>query len=429
MINFIVGVVTGLVQEFQFGMNWSGYSRFVGDVFGAPLAMEALMAFFLESVFLGLWIFGWARLKPALHCAVLWIVVVGTWMSGYFILAANSWMQHPVGFEIGEDGRARLTDIWAVLTNSTQLVTFPHTIAGAIMTGGGLMFGISAWQLARAKRVVDASIYRSCFKVGGVTVLIGAVLATITGDMQAKIMTEQQPMKMAAAEALFNTSTPASFSIFTVGTPDGASELFSLRVPRLLSFLATGSFNGTVEGINDIQAQYEQLFGPGDYRPVVWVTYWGFRYMIGFGMATAAVALLALWLLRRNSSLLQKRWVGWVLIASIFGPFLGNSFGWIFTEMGRQPWVVFGQMFTRDGVSTAPGAGQMLTSFITLTVLYGILAVVDVGLMVRYSKAGPPSEEEVQDSVQPPKPPDPGRRRTRTRIDHSSSRTRRAARR
>ena len=408
LINFIVGVVTGLVQEFQFGMNWSGYSRFVGDVFGAPLAMEALMAFFLESVFLGVWIFGWGRIKPALHCAVLWIVVVGTWMSAYFILAANSWMQHPVGYELGEDGRARLTDIWAVLTNSTQLVTFPHTMSGALMTGGGLMFGISAWKLARTHKVTDISIYRSCFKIGGIAVLIGAVAATITGDLQAKIMTEQQPMKMAAAEALFNTSTPASFSIFTIGTPDGTSELFSLRIPNLLSFLATGSFSGTVEGINDIQAQYQELFGPGDYRPVVWVTYWGFRYMIGFGMATAAVALIALWLLHRNSALLQKKWVGWVLLLSIAGPFLGNSFGWIFTEMGRQPWVVFGLMFTRDGVSTAPGAGQMLTSFITLTALYGLLAVVDVGLMARYAKAGPPSEEEVQDSVQPPKPPDPG---------------------
>jgi len=408
LINFAIGVATGIVQEFQFGMAWSEYSRFVGDVFGAPLAMEALIAFFLESVFLGLWIFGWGRLSPKVHCAVLWLVAFGTLMSAYFILAANSWMQHPVGYEMSEDGRARLTDIWAVLTNPTQLVTFPHTISGAIMTGGALMFGISAWQLARSKKVVDIAIYRMCFKIGAITVLIGTALVTITGDIQAKIMTEQQPMKMAAAEALFNTSTPASFSIFTIGTPDGTSELFGIRIPNLLSFLATGSFSGTVEGINDIRAQYQEMFRPGDYRPVLWVTYWGFRYMIGFGLATAAVALIALWLLHRGSNLLNKRWAGWIFLAAIFGPLLANSAGWIFTEMGRQPWVVFGRMFTRDGVSLAPGSTEMLISIISLTVLYGILALVDVGLMTRYAKAGPPSQEEVQDSVRPPKPPDPG---------------------
>ena len=406
LINFIMGVVTGIVQEFQFGMNWSAYSRFVGDVFGAPLAMEGLLAFFMESTFLGLWIFGWTRLKPWLHCACLWIVSIGTAGSAYFILAANSWMQHPVGYEM-VDGRPRLTSIWAVLTNSTQLVTFPHTMAGATMVGGALMFGISAWQLARSRNV---DLFRGSFKLGAWVVLLGAAGTALTGDLQAKIMTEQQPMKMAAAEALYNTTTGASFSVFTLGTPDGKTELFSLRLPNLLSFLATGDFTAKVDGINNVQAEYIEKFGPGNYIPFVPVTYWGFRYMIGFAMATAFVALVALWLIRRNRPFPTNVWVRRIMVLSIAGPFLGNAFGWIFTEMGRQPWSVFGLLKTSDSESTSVGATQMMISFVTLTLLYAVLAVVDVALMTRYAKAGPPSEEEVQDSIHGPqrKPPDGG---------------------
>jgi cytochrome d ubiquinol oxidase subunit I len=402
LINFILGVVTGIVQEFQFGMNWSAYSRFVGDVFGAPLAMEGLLAFFLESTFLGLWIFGWARLKPWVHCACLWIVAVGTLGSAYFILAANSWMQHPVGYEMGADGRPRLTDIWAVMFNSTQLVTFPHTMAGALMVGGAVMFGISAWQLGRSRNV---DLFRGSFKLGAIVVLIGAAATAITGDMQAKIMTEQQPMKMAAAEALYNTTSGASFSVFTIGTRDGTRELFSFRLPNLLSFLATGDFTAQVEGINNVQAEYVAKFGAGNYIPSVPVTYWGFRYMIGFAMATAFVALVALWLIRKKRSFPTNKWVGRIMVLSMAGPFLGNSFGWIFTEMGRQPWSVFGLLKTADSVSPSVSATEMMISFLTLTLLYGVLAVVDVAMMARYAKAGPPSEEEVQDSIQGPKPP------------------------
>ena len=405
LINFAVGVVTGIVQEFQFGMNWSDYSRFVGDVFGAPLAMEGLLAFFMESVFLGLWIFGWGRLKPWLHCAVLWMVSLGTLMSAYFILAANSWMQNPVGYEIGADGRPRLNDILAVMTNKVQLVTFPHTMAGAMMTGGALMFGISAWQLARGRH---PEIFRGNFRLGAWVTLIGAGLTLITGDIQAKIMTEVQPMKMAAAEALYNTTGSASFSVFTWGSLDGTKEWFSLRVPNLLSFLATGTFTGQVEGINDVQAQYVAEFGAGNYVPFVPVTYWGFRLMIGCGMATAAVALIGLWILRRvrRTGWQPPRWMWTVMVFSMAGPFLANSFGWIFTEMGRQPWSVFGLLKTADSVSPSVSATEMLISFVVLTSLYAVLAVVDVGLMARYAKAGPPSEEEVQSSIQPPGPPD-----------------------
>jgi len=391
LINFAMGVVTGLVQEFQFGMNWSAYSRFVGDIFGAPLAMEGLLAFFLESTFIGLWIFGWDRLSPRLHLLTIWATAVGTWLSAYFILAANSWMQHPVGFRINAArGRAELTSIWSVLTNSTALVTFPHTITAAMVTAGAFMIGISGWHL---KRRSEVPIFRTSMVVAMWVTLLGGVGTAVTGDVQAKIMTTQQPMKMAAAEALYESSQPASLSVFTIGSLNGRQEVYSLRVPDLLSFLATADLHGKVEGINNIQQEYEQRYGPGDYRPVIPVTYWGFRLMIGLGLIASAFAALGLLLMRRGR-LPSSRWFWRAARCVLPLPLLANSFGWIFTEMGRQPWVVFGNMKTAGAVSASVSPGLALTSVIVLTAIYGVLAVVEVGLLVRYTKAGPPPEDE-----------------------------------
>ena len=391
LINFAMGVVTGLVQEFQFGMNWSAYSRFVGDIFGAPLAMEGLLAFFLESTFIGLWIFGWDRLSPRLHLLAIWATAVGTWLSAYFILAANSWMQHPVGFRINAArGRAELTSIWSVLTNSTALVTFPHTITAAMVTAGAFMIGISGWHL---KRRSEVPIFRTSMVVAMWVTLLGGVGTAVTGDVQAKIMTTQQPMKMAAAEALYESSQPASLSVFTIGSLNGRQEVYSLRVPDLLSFLATADLHGKVEGINNIQQEYEQRYGPGDYRPVIPVTYWGFRLMIGLGLIASAFAALGLLLMRRGR-LPSSRWFWRAALWVLPLPLLANSFGWIFTEMGRQPWVVFGNMKTAGAVSASVSPGLALTSVIVLTAIYGVLAVVEVGLLVRYTKAGPPPEDE-----------------------------------
>ncbi len=390
LINFAMGVVTGIVQEFQFGMNWSAYSRFVGDIFGAPLAIEGLLAFFLESTFLGLWIFGWDRLSKRVHLATIWLASIGTMLSAYFILAANSWMQHPVGYTVNEaSNRAELKDIGAVLTNSTALITFPHTITAAFLTAGVFMLSIAAWQLARGRHT---EVMRPSLRLALWVVLISGALVAITGDLQARIMTEQQPMKMAAAEALYNSSAPASFSLFTIGSLDGSQEVASLRIPGLLSFMATGSTDGQVEGINDLQAQYEKAYGPGDYKPNVPVSYWMFRLMIGVGEVTALLALVGLWLTRRGRTP-KGRWF-WRLGAwSLTLPLLANSFGWIFTEMGRQPWSVFGVLKTANGVSPSVGAGTVATSLIVFTLLYGVLAVIEVALMARYAKAGPPPVE------------------------------------
>jgi cytochrome bd ubiquinol oxidase subunit I len=390
LINFAMGIVTGIVQEFQFGMNWSAYSRFVGDIFGAPLAMEGLLAFFLESTFLGLWIFGWDRLPRRIHLACVWLVAFGTLLSAYFILAANSWMQHPVGYQV-HGGRAELTDFWAVLTNSTMLVAFPHTVTAAFVTAGLFVVGISAWHLARRRHV---EVFRPSLKMALVVTFVAALGVAVTGDLQGKVMTAQQPMKMAAAEALYRTEQPASFSIFTIGTLDGGREVFSVKVPRVLSFLATGHFDGKVQGVNDVQAAERAKYGPGDYRPVIPLAYWNFRIMVGVGLATALIALLGLWLLRRGR-LPENRWVWRIGVFSLALPFIGNSAGWIFTEMGRQPWSVYGVLKTASSVSPGVGATSMLISLIALTTLYAVLMVIETGLLVRYVKAGPPSEDEV----------------------------------
>ncbi len=301
LINFAMGVVTGLVQEFQFGMNWSAYSRFVGDVFGAPLAVEGLVAFFLESTFLGLWIFGWDRLPKKLHLASIWLVSLGTMLSAYFILAANSWMQHPVGYTFNEErGRAELTDFARVLTQNTAVIAFIHTMSAAFMVAGALVAGISLYLLLKDK---GADVARSTLRLGAITTLVASLAVLLSGDEDAKIMTEQQPMKMAAAEALYETAQPAPFSVLTIGTLDGSEPIFSIEIPKLLSFLATGSFDGKVEGINNLNEQYREQYawtGLDNFAPNIPLTYWMFRLMIGVGMAAALWSAWALWWYRRG---------------------------------------------------------------------------------------------------------------------------------
>jgi cytochrome d ubiquinol oxidase subunit I len=388
LINFALGVATGIVQEFQFGMAWSQYSRFVGDIFGAPLAIEGLLAFFLESTFLGLWIFGWDRLPRRAHLACIWLAAIGTTLSAYFILAANAWMQHPVGFTLDPAAHtARLTSIWAVLGNSTALIAFAHTIAAAFLTSGMLMVAVSAWHLRRERH---PDTMRPSLLLGLWTSLAACALTVVTGDIDGKIMTEQQPMKMAAAEALYHTSQPASFSLFTIGSLDGRSEVWSLRLPGVLSFLATGSFHGQVQGIDNVQAAEVAKYGPGVYTPVIPVTYWSFRLMIGFGLLAGLVALAGIWLTRRGRTPApERRWFYRAAVWSLVCAPVASSFGWIFTEMGRQPWSVYGVLATRQSVSPTVGAGTIATSLIVLTLLYAGLAVIEVGLTLRTARRGP----------------------------------------
>ena len=417
LINFAIGVVTGIVQEFQFGMNWSDYSRFVGDVFGAPLAVEGLAAFFLESTFLGLWIFGWDRLPARLHALCMVLVHVGTLLSAYFILAANSWMQNPVGFAYNaETGRAEMNDFAAVMFNKVQLVTFPHVVLSAYMTGAAFVVGVALWQMRRDRHSdEDRGMYRRAVRSGAAIVLVAGIGVAITGDIQGKIMTEVQPMKMAAAEGLYESEAPADFSVFQLGTLDGEEETYSLKVPGLLSFLATGTSDGEVKGINELREQYRETYGtdpgakyysPGDYTPVIPLTYWTFRLMMGLGMAGTAVAAWILWATRRGRNAPGRP----VLIGALALPFLplfANSFGWIFTEMGRQPWAVFGLMTTDQAVSPGVSATEMWISLLTLTAVYGVLAFVEVRLLLTYIRHGaeplpaPTDETDPRDDDRP----------------------------
>ncbi len=400
LINFAIGVVTGIVQEFQFGMNWSDYSRFVGDIFGAPLAVEALLAFFLESTFLGLWIFGWDKLPRGLHVSCMWIVHLGTLASSWFILAANSWMQHPVGYIYNEvTDRAELTDFWAVMFNKVQLATFPHVILASYLTAGMFIVGICGWLYWRREK--DRNLYRRGLRFGAVVAVIGFLGVAISGDVQGKVMTEVQPMKMAAAEALYETSDScAPFSILTIGTRDGSSSKWALEVPCMLSFLATGTFDGKVEGINDLEAQYQEKFG-GDpdsrtyaekYSPIIPVTYWSFRWMMGLGAVSVAGGVLLLWLTRKDGCRRAVDRAGRDLAAGD-----GRAGQLRRLDLHRDGASAVGRvrlMTTRTAVSPGVSPTEAWISLLSLTLLYAVLAVVEVGLLVKVVKAGAPEFEE-----------------------------------
>ena len=385
LVNFAIGVVTGIVQEFQFGMDWSRYSVFVGNIFGAPLAIEGLLAFFMESTFLGVWIFGRGRVSDRVHLLAIWLASVGTILSAAFIVAANAWMQHPVGYVIDPaTHQAVMNNFWAVMTNSTFVLEYGHVLFAAFLTGSTFLLGVSAWHLRQGH---DVTAFAKAARVAIVVVLVSAVGTIFLGDSQGKQMETQQPMKMAAAEALYNTTNGASFSLLTIGDLSG-NPIFQIRVPHILSVLATNTWSGKVDGIHQLQAQATKKYGAGSYVPVIWVLYWTFRIMVGLGVLLLALGAIGLWLMRKRRlerSTWFLRFATWMILA----PFLANSAGWIFTEIGRQPWVVYGLLKTSNAVSLiAPG--YVATSLIGFTAIYTLLAVVEIGLMIRLAKV--PSE-------------------------------------
>ncbi len=392
LINFAIGVVTGIVQEFQFGMNWSMYSRYVGSVFGAPLAVEALLAFFLESTFLGIWIFGKGRVSDRVHLASIWLVSIGTMLSAYFILAANAWMQHPVGYKI-EGNRAIMTNFWAVMTNSTLISSFLHVFTAALVTATMLILGVSAWHLRRSQKAGDSPhpVFSTSAKLALIVGSVAVVATMFFGDNQARLMETQQPMKMAAAEAQYNTANGASFSLLTIGNLSG-DPIFQIRIPHALSVLSDNSWNGPVQGINQVQAKEQATYGKGSYVPVLWVTYWTFRIMVGCGMVMFFGLIWGLWLMYRRKVDTSK-WFLRLAIPALALPFVANATGWIFTEMGRQPWVVYGLLKTAKGVSPV-GTGYVVTTLVGFTAIYTILAIIDFGLMARYAKLDPDSVDE-----------------------------------
>ena len=418
LINFALGVATGIVQEFQFGMNWSEYSRFVGDVFGAPLAIEGLAAFFFESTFIGLWIFGWTTLPRLVHLGCIWIVAIAVNASAFFIIAANSWMQHPVGARFNpQTGRAELTSIMAMFTNNTAIAAFSHAVFGAFLTAGTFVAGVCAWWMLRAgsqkrpEHGTDAHpMYRPATILGCLVVLASSAGLFFTGDTQGKLMFAQQPMKMASAESLCHSQTDPDFSILTVGTHNNCDSVTHLiEVPYVLPFLAEGQFTGVrLDGVKDLQESYQNKFGPRDYRPNLFVTYWAFRAMIGLLAVPALFAVVALWL-TRGGRIPKARWLSWFALATLPTPFLANSAGWVFTEMGRQPWVVApnptGDQMIRlnvaDGVSDH-SAAVVVVSLATFTVIYAALAVIWFWLIRRYVVEGPQEHDSEPAAPTPP---------------------------
>jgi cytochrome d ubiquinol oxidase subunit I len=390
VINFAMGVVTGIVMEFQFGMNWSEYARFVGDVFGVPLAIEALLAFFLESTFLGIWIFGWDRLPKGLHAATIWLVAIGTTISAFWILVANSFMQEPVGYVLN-NGRAEMVDFGALVTNPHVWVQFPHVLFAGVSTAGFFTLGISAYHLL--KKSPHQKVFRRSFNMAVVYALAGAVLVGLVGHTQGQYLHEVQPMKLAAAEALWETEQPASFSIFTLGDLSGKKEIFSIRIPGVVSLLTCNNLTCEVKGINELQAEFEQMYGPGDYVPFLPITYWSFRIMVGAGTLMVLLAGIGLYLVLTGKTGRYPKFLT-VLLWAIPLPYLANSSGWLLAEVGRQPWIVYGLMKTVDGVSQVVSPGTVLFSLLTFTLIYGVLMAVDVYLLAKYARKGVTEEGE-----------------------------------
>ena len=384
LLNFSLGVVTGLVQEFQFGMNWSEYSRFMGDIFGVPLALEALTAFYLESVFIGLWLFGWDRLSRKVHLVCIWLVAFASNLSALWILIANSFMQAPVGYVL-RNGRAEMTDFFALLTNSYVLRQYPHTLMGGLITAGVFVMAISAYHLLRKNQ---PEFFRPSLRIGLTCALIASLLAAGTGHLQAQHVAKAQPMKLAVMESLWETANPAPYLLFASINQDKQQNSLEISVPGALSLLVYGSLDGEIKGIKELQAQYAQQYGPGNYIPDIFPVFWSYRIMIGAGMWLLALTAFAFFQLRRNR-LEQNPWLLRAIFWSLPVPYLANSAGWIVTEMGRQPWIVFGLQRVEQAVSPNVSSGAVWTSLIGFTVLYGLLAVVGVHLLKKFARQGP----------------------------------------
>ncbi len=433
LINFALGVATGIVQEFQFGMNWSEYSRYVGDIFGAPLAIEALLAFFLESTFLGIWIFGWGRISRGMHLAMIWLVAIGTMLSALWILTANAWMQLPVGAIFNPaTGRAELDGaggFLALIASPMMWWTFSHVITSSWFLAGTFVAGISIWWMTRSAREGGKEgteeareVWLPAMRVGLVAIIIGGLGTAGTGHFQGQELVKVQPAMMAAAEGICMDTEGAAFTIAQFGgcPLDGNGEPTRLiTVPGVTSFMSHNSFSAEVEGVQNIQERTVEMLNSNEafvaqygdasqyeFIPPQMVVFWSFRIMIGFAAFAAIMALWALWATRQGKIPTSKL-AGTLSLWTITTPFIAASAGWIFTEVGRQPWVVYpnseaiaagdpvGQvlMMTELGISTAVPAWQTLMTLILFTVLYGVLGVIWYMLMRRYTQEGVHSGE------------------------------------
>src|ERR1035437_4513151 len=400
VINITIGVVTGLVQEFQFGMNWGAYSRLVGNIFGAPLAMEGLAAFFLESTFLGLWLFGWDKLPRLVHLLTIWVVSLVTLLAAAFIMAANSWMQHPVGYTMNKSHQPQLNDIWAVFTNPVFVWGYSKVLLASLVTGAAVMLAVSAWQLRHGG---ETEVFTRSARLA-LVVLVPAMLFTmLVGDELGVIEGRYQPMKIAAAEAQWTTCQPCSFSLFQIGGGNNdQTPTKIIAIPHLMSLLATNHWNGQVTGLNPLQSQYSKSYGSGYYVPNVFIQYWSMRAMAYLGVLVFLISVWGLWLIRRKKLATSQVFL-WVAVWGAVLPFLMNTAGWLLTESGRQPWIVQGIMLTKNGISPTVSSTWIVISLVAFVLLYGTLGTVDLILMLKYSREQIPPPRAGAD-IAPPVP-------------------------
>lgn len=380
LVNFALGVVTGITMEFQFGMNWAEYSKYVGDIFGAPLAIEATLAFFLESTFLGIWIFGWKKISKKAHAFAIWMVALGSNISALWILIANAWMQYPVGFVIN-NGRAEMVDFAAVFFSPYAWLKFFHTVMSGYIVGAFFVMGVSAYHLLRKNQT---DFFKKSFKIAAIFGLITSILIAVIGDFHAKEVAKTQPSKLAAMESLWVTTKSAPIYIFAWPDQENEKNAFEIMpIPGFLSFLAHGDFNAEVKGLKDI---------PKDERPPVWPTFVSFRLMVGLGLLFIILSIMA-YIYARKETLEDKTWFLKLLLYFIPLPYIAAQFGWLVAEIGRQPWIVYGLMKTSDAVSKAVSVGQVWMTLIGFIVFYGFLAMVDIVLLTKFSKEGPKLEK------------------------------------
>jgi cytochrome bd ubiquinol oxidase subunit I len=382
LINFAVGVVTGIVQEFQFGMNWSEYSHFVGNIFGVPLALEVLMAFFLESTFIGLWWFGKDRLRPWMRLGAIWLVAIGTQVSAFWIVLANAWMHRPVGYEVVGD-QAVLTSFSEVVFNYKAWLYFAHVQGSAWTVAAFFVLAISAYHLLRGR---DVEVFSPALRIALVFAAVGTVFSATSGHTEAQVARVDQPMKFAAMEAQWETSeAPAPWSLVAVIDEEGRRNDVSVEIPYVGSILAANNLETGYEGMNPLNERYRELYGPGDYIPPVTWVYWSFRIMVAIGSLLLLAAFTGLFLWWRGK--LHSRWYLRGLVWLVPLPWIANFTGWMTTEMGRQPFMVYGLLTVDEGVS-ANSVGEVLAGLIGLWVVYLGLIGLDVYLLTSTARAG-----------------------------------------
>lgn len=379
-LNFALGAASGVVMEFQFGTNWSSFSRFVGDVFGSALAAEGIFAFFLESCFLGILVFGWESVSPRLHFFSTLMVALGSVLSAVWIVVANAWQQTPAGYRLVETGhglRAEITDFWAMVFNPSALPRLQHVLCGAFILGAFFVMSVSAWYVLKGRHQQFA---RRNFSLALVYAAVASLAALVTGDDQARTVAWTQPAKLAAFEGHFRTEA-AGTGLYLCGWPDASGERvrFGLAVPRLLSLLVYRDLDRPVTALD--------AFKPED-RPPVWLPFQAYHLMIGLGMAFIGLTLAALFMLRRGT-LFTRRWLLWIFVFAVLGPYAANQAGWVAAEVGRQPWIVYGLLRTTDGVSRVVGAGQVLVSLALFGLVYGALFALWLWALLEKIRKGP----------------------------------------